>query len=453
MLKGNRRRIICGYGAIALLGWFAPFHAQANGVYGDGVGARSMAMGGADVAWAADPLGAMGVNPAALGNLTAPTLSFGATGGLVQGHFDKSGVSSGDLDESPGALPEGALAFPIPKTPVVLGFSCVPETTLLANWHYPDPPGGLGGATSYGYQQDKSEIIAIRSAFGAGANVTSDFSVGANIGFVYNENWLQSPFIFQNLSPGPGGASNSAFDGAKTLLNLHTSGYGWNAQIGVLYRVTPDLQFGVSYESVTKVTTDGGATGDPSLQFGAPQGTLPFHYDATVKNTFPQEVRAGVSWKFQPQWRLALQMDWIDWADAFHDLPLSFSNGTSPGVNAALGSSFNESIPLNWKSEFVYRAGVEYNATENLVLRVGYCYGNSPVPSATLTPLTAAIMQQTITTGIGYHWDRYSIDAAYQYYFPTTQNIGTSGLLSGEYSNSSIQVGAHTFALTTTVRF
>ena len=33
--------------------------AQANGIYSNGVGARSMAMGGADVAWASDPLGAM----------------------------------------------------------------------------------------------------------------------------------------------------------------------------------------------------------------------------------------------------------------------------------------------------------------------------------------------------------------------------------------------------------
>ncbi len=122
-------------------------------------------------------------------------------------------------------------------------------------------------------------------------------------------------------------------------------------------------------------------------------------------------------------------------------------------MNGALGTSFEESIPLNWKSEFVYRGGVEFNVTENIVLRAGYCYGNSPVPNSTLTPMTAAIMQQTVTTGIGYHWGRYQIDAAYQYDFPTAQTIGRSSLDSGEYSNSSIEVGAHTFALTTSVIF
>ena len=45
--------------------WNAP--ANANGIYRDGIGARSMSMGGADVAWAEDPLGALGANPAGLG--------------------------------------------------------------------------------------------------------------------------------------------------------------------------------------------------------------------------------------------------------------------------------------------------------------------------------------------------------------------------------------------------
>ena len=329
----------------------------------------------------------------------------------------------------------------------------MPESTLLANWHYPDPPGGLGGATSYGYQQDKSEILSLRSAFGAAVQITPDFSFGASVGLDYNDNRLVAPYIFQNLQPGPNGPANQSLDGAKTLLNLHTSGWGWNAQVGMIYRATPDLQFGVSYESPTTINSTGDATGDPSRQFDLPPGSLPFHYDASVTNTFPQEVMAGTSWKFLPQWRLALQLDWVDWADAFHNLPLSFKGGNNARVNAALGSSFEESIPLNWKSEFVYRAGVEFNVTDNLVLRAGYCYGSSPVPDSTLTPLTAAIMENTVTAGIGYHWQRYSVDLAYQYDFPATQNIGTSGLLSGEYSNSSVKVSAHTLALTTTIRF
>jgi long-chain fatty acid transport protein len=425
---------------------------RADGIYDNGIGARSMSMGGADVAWAADPLGAMGVNPAGLGFLTIPTLNLGGVGGFLQGHFEKTSVSSGNLDGQPQALPEFAFALPIPKTPVVVGLSFLPESMLLANWNYNDPPGGLG-SISYGQRQDKSEIVNLRSALGIAATVTPDLSLGASVGLIYNKNELNGPYIFQNLQSGPAGAGNSGFNGAKTLLNLQTEGLAWNAEVGVVYRPTPDLQFGVSYESPSTIVSTGDAWGDPSVQFHLPNGSLPFHYDATVTNTLPQQVRAGVSWKFQPQWRLAAQIDWIDYADAFRNLPLSFRNGSNTTVNAALGSSFNESVPLDWKSECVYRAGVEYDVTPSLALRAGYCYGGNPVPDSTLTPLNAAILQQTVTAGLGYHWKHYRVDLAYQYYLPTTENIGASGLRSGEYSNSSITVSAHEFALTSTIEF
>ena len=426
---------------------------HADGIFGNGVGARSMSMGGADTAWASDPLGAMAANPSGLGFLTAPELDFGGVGGVAEGQFNKPGVSSGDLDGRVSVLPEGAFGMPLGNWPVSVGLSFVPESTLLADWHYVDPPGGLGGTTSYGYQQDKSEIIVLRTALGAGVGVGSKFSFGASVGLIYNANQLETPYIFQDLQPGPHGPTNNAYDGAKTLLNLHTTGFGWNAQAGMMYRATSNLQFGLSYESQTKVDTSGGASGDPSLQFGYPQGTLPFHYNADVRNTFPQNLSLGASWKFQPRWRLALQVDWIDWRDAFHNLPVSLSGGNNATVNSVLGSSFSDSIPLDWRSEFVYRAGLEYKLTGNFDLRLGYSYGSSPVPDSTLTPMTAAIMENTLTAGVGYHWRRFAVDLAYQYDFPATQNVGTSGLLSGEYSNSSTQVSMHILALTTSYRF
>jgi long-chain fatty acid transport protein len=419
----------------------------ADGINGNGAGAQSMAMGGADVAWAGDSLSAMGDNPAGLGFFTAPELELGGVGGVVQGQFNKPGISNGTLNESPNGLPEGAFTLPLRKWPITLGLSFVPESTLLADWHYVDPPGGLGGTTSYGYQQEKSEIIVLRSAIGAGVKINSRLSFGASVGLVYNENELDAPYIFQNLQPGPGGPKNSSLDGAKTLLNLHTTGFGWNGQAGLIFRATPDLQFGVAYQSETRVDTRGNASGDPSVQFGLPPGSLPFNYDANVRNIFPQEASAGLSWKFHPQWRLALQADWIDWADSFHTLPISLTDGNNSKVNAALGSSFSDSVPLDWKDEFVCRAGLEFNLTKNFALRGGYCHGNSPVPDSTLTPLTAAIMENTLTAGVGYHWGRYEINLAYQYSFPATQNAGVSGLRSGEYSNSSTEVSANVIAI------
>jgi len=417
---------------------------RANGIYGDGTGAAAMSMAGADVAWAHDPLGAMGDNPAGLGFLADPQLGLGGVGGLAVGSFNKPGIARGNLNESPNALPEGAFGTPLGNSPVSLGFSCAPDSLLLADWHYPDPPGGLNGKTTYGDQRDKSEIIVLRTALGAAVRLGSKWSLGASLGAIYNQNELTTPYVFQNLQP-------ATYDGAKTLLDLRTSGWGWDYQLGLIFQATTNWQFGLSYKGETTVDTTGSATGDPYAQFGVAPGPLAFHYNADVENKFPREVSAGLSWKFAVHWRLAAQLDWIDWADAFHSLPVKLTEGSNAGVNHALGANFEDHIPLDWKSEFVYRTGVAYSVGQNLQLRGGYSYGGSPVPDSTLSPLTAAIIEQAVTAGIGYRVGRWDFDLAYQYDLPAAQSVGTSGLLAGEYSHSTTEVSAHWLALTVNI--
>jgi long-chain fatty acid transport protein len=416
---------------------------RADGILRNGIGARSMSLGGADVAWAEDSFGAMGNQPAGLGFIHDAQFNLGLTGGILEGQFNKPPTSSGHLDSSLNGLPEAAFAVPLGGLPVTLGGSVIAESLLDAKWKYVDPAGGLGGKTSYGYQSDNSQILNLRSAVGLGGQIGDRLALGASFGVDYNENKLVTPYIFQTAPK---------VKGAKVLLNLDTSGFGINGQAGLMFRVLTNLQLGVSYESPTRVYSEGNANGNANVQFGAPN--LPFHYRAQVRNTFPQTASTGASWGFLPQWRLALQVDWINWSEAFSQLPVALSQGSNPAINAAAGSSsVQDNVPLHWKDEFVYRLGVEYKITPDLALRAGYCYGGNPVPNQTLTPMTAAIDEHTLCAGVGYHWKRCQIDLAYQYSLPLTRNIGSSGLLDGEYSNSSVEVSAHVLALTLGVAF
>jgi long-chain fatty acid transport protein len=378
----------------------------------------------------------MGANPAGLGFLRVPSVNLGFVGGFAQGEFTKAPTSNGTLDSNPEAAPEGAFAIPVGK--VTLGFSVAPRSALDADWTYVDPLGGANGKTSYGDQIEHSEIFLLRSAAGIGFAINPKLSIGASFGADYNQNKLQAPYIFQ---------SQPKLKGAKTLLDLRTDGFGFDGQAGLLYRPQTNLQFGLTYQSQTEVKSHGDANGNAGEQFGV--ASIPFHYDAEVRNIFPQAINAGASWGFHPQWRLALQVDWVNWGDAFRHLPVNLTDGSNPTVNGVAGSSaIQDTVPLDWRDEFVYRGGLEYQVIPNLFLRAGYSYGASPVPNQTLTPLTAAITEQTITAGIGYQWRRYQIDLAYQYDIPVTRDVGTSALLSGEYSNSSVKVDLQWLALT-----
>jgi long-chain fatty acid transport protein len=414
----------------------------ADGIYRDGVGARSMALGGADVAWASDSLGAMGANSAGLGFLRTPELNLGVADASTYRHFTKSTNSYGRFDTPPGAFPEFAFAYPVGKSPFTLRISLVPDSVLSAGWRYVDPPGVPGSATSYGFQEYDSEIAVYRSAAGVGVALGKHWSIGGDIGLLFNENSLKSPYNFQ---------TQPAVKGNNVLLDLETSGFDWDGRFGVLYRANDSLQFGVAYKKSSRIDSHGSASGDGSQIFNQP---LPFHYDAEVVNHLPQMIVSGLSWKFHPRWRLALQVDWINWSSTFRELPINLSNGSNTNINNLVRSStLQDSVPLNWADRFVYRGGLEYTISENFLARAGYSYGQSPVPVSVLTPLTAAIVENTFTAGLGYHWKKFRLDLAYQWDIPTTRYVATSSLLSGDYSNSSTRVGIHWLALTAGIRF
>ena len=67
--------------------------------------------------------------------------------------------------------------------------------------------------------------------------------------------------------------------------------------------------------------------------------------------------------------------------------------------------------------------------------------------------MTAAILQNTIGTGMGYSRGRYNLDLAYQVELPATQSVGQSSLKSGEYDDSRVEVAVHSVTLTSRIHF
>jgi long-subunit fatty acid transport protein len=240
------------------------------------------------------------------------------------------------------------------------------------------------------------------------------------------------------------------------MLDLHTYGTGWNMSVGAMFEPTKNLDFGVAWKSHTVIVTNGMASGNAYALFGAPPGTAAtaFGYNASVKNILPQSVNANVAWHINPRWVLAFQTDWVNWSNAFTTLPVTLTNGSNGTINGAVGStSLADGIPLNWKDQYSFHAGVERLLTESLSARFGYAYGNDPVPSGTLTPMTAAIMTNQLSGGLAYHVGRSRLDFAYTFDPISQQQVGQSNLLAGEYDNSTVRVGLQALSLGYTFQF
>jgi long-chain fatty acid transport protein len=434
-------------GLIALLGLAAsaPAFGQTGGALDNGISGRSISLGSATVASTTSPLEAMQGNPAGLSVLKGKSLEVDATSLFATGNFTNSVSNNGSIVSSAGTIPYGGFSMSLSKR-LTMGISVAPDTLMTANWKYIDPPGGSGG-TSYGLQQNKSAMITLRSAAGLSFVVSRKLAIGGTFGAIYDRNTLIAPYIFQE---------QPTLAGAKTLLNLHTNGVGYNGSFGALISPSSKLQIGLAYKMSTSIHTHGNANGDVAAQFATlnVNGASTFHYVAEVDTKFPQAFSGGISWQMIPRARLNLQGNWIDWSHSFDALPVKLTDGTNTTINSLVSSNgLQDVIPLHWRDQGVFGVGVESPVGEHLAFRGGYSYSTNPVPSATLTPMTAAILQNTIGTGMGYSRGRYSLDLAYQVQLPATESVGQSSLKSGEYDNSRVEVAVHSVTLTSRIHF
>ncbi len=414
---------------------------QAQNFYWNTASASSMGMGGVYLPSSGSAIDAVSTNPAGLAALTGRTVDLSLTSIFASGSFSNSVNTNAPLKDPPGVVPYGAFGMPLGHSGFSIGVGFTPELMSVSNWNYVDAPG-VAGAT-YGLQKQKSAILAGRSSVGVAYSFSRKLALGVSAGAVYNSNTLDAPYIFQ---------SNAALAGLKTLLDLHTTGVGWNTSVGIIATPTDHVQFNVAWKSRTVIDSTGDASGNIGAQLAAVglAAQSAFHYSAAVQNVLPQSVIAGVNWRVDGRWVFAMQGGWVNWNSAFSSLPVALTNGSNPDINGLLGSNaISDRIPLAWKDQYSIRGGIEYRLTESISLRTGYGFASNPVPSSTLSPLTAAIMTNQVTTGIGYRRGNWRMNLAYGIDPSNTGQVGRSALLNGEYSNSSVRIGTQSVALNT----
>jgi len=432
---------------LSLFLWSATPHgvSQGSATLGSGLSSAAIARGGSTVAEYANAIDAVEGNPAGLAGISARSIDLDVVGLVAGGSFRNAANPDAKLTGVAGALPYGVFATPLGHGPWSASAAVTPEILMRANWHYNDTPGTAG--VTYGYQRQETQIIAVRSSLGVARTLGPKWAAGATLGIVYNQNDLHAPYIFQQ---------QPALAGLKVLLNLTTRGYGWNGGAGVQWHPSRRLRAGLAWKSGTTLRTQGDASGSASALFQALAITADpnYSYHAQVMNHLPQAFDVGVRWQMNRRMTLAVQGDFTAWGQAFKQLPVTLINGSNATINSVVGADhFVDNVPLHWNNQLTLHAGVELPMRESLIVRCGYSHATDPVPSSTLSPLTAAIMQDSIATGGGWSHGRWHYDAAYQVQLPANQSVGQSGLLAGEYSNSKVRVWTQSVTLSTRVKF
>ncbi len=380
---------------LIVLALIAP-SAFAQSFYWNTASARSTALGGVYVPSSSDPLDALATNPAGLTSLSAPSVDLSVSVISRAGRSATQSTPTRSSARLPACCPMARSACPFATRASALASGFLPDLMSVADWHYVDAPGTAGA--TYGLQQQKSAILAGRFVAGFGFALNKKISLGATIGADYNSNTLMRRTSSR---------ASRELQGLKTLLNLHTAGYGRNGSVGALIRPSRAWNLGspgsparsssataLPTETPTRNSQRSYLAGDPSN----------FTYNAQVRNVLPQSALGSIAWYGIPRWVLAFQTDWVNWGNAFVNLPVIAHrwHQRDDQQRGQLNDTAVDGIPLNWKDQYSFHVGGERMLTERMSLRVRLRPREQSGSRFHALALTAAIMSNQISTGLSY---------------------------------------------------
>ncbi len=273
------------------------------------------------------------------------------------------------------------------------------------------------------YHATESELKTININPNVAYRLNERISVGAGLQIQYVEATLSQAIDINTIS---GGAVPA--DGSVEVTG-DDWGYGFN--LGVLFELSESTRIGAAYRSKISSTLKG--TGDFTLPGGAtPADFLGAFADTGVsaKFTSPDTASVGVYHDLSPELAVMAEAAWTGWS-SFDVLRVQFDNPVQP-----------DSVTIeDWDDSWFFALGATWRPNEQLALRGGIAYDQTPIPDATRTPRIPGNDRTWVSLGLGYEvTPGFSLDAGYTHIFvddsAVTLNQGGSLELNASYENS-----------------
>lgn len=286
---------------------------------------------------------------------------------------------------------------------------------LESQWDLYEPPSGFDNNVPYPKFDHKTDILiwdmhpTVAKSFMEGK-----LSLGLGLSIQRADFELRRTVLVPTIFPRP-------YDFFPVDAYMKTDGWGMGFNAGILYKVSPKLQFGFSYQS----PVDMDLTGSLDLEMYFPVipvsesellgGT--YHYgdgDFETALSLPGEVGVGVMYK--PMEKLTLTCDissanWsrLDYLDT-KDMILT------PGEGDTTYLSVEETyLPFNWDNIIKFSLGGEYILREGLFVRGGYFFEQSPIPNSTFTLLIPDVGDKhSFNLGLSYQINSFEFGYDYQ---------------------------------------
>jgi long-chain fatty acid transport protein len=294
--------------------------------------------------------------------------------------------------------------------------------SFFANYHIPgsDLTLGIGTYTPFGlattYDSDaftrfaaiNTELKTIYVTPALSWNPSNYFSLGAGLSFVHASGVFSRALC---LDPISGCTQPLGLEGTVRITDT-ADAFAYN--LGFLVKPMDNLKFGFSYRSRVDLRFDnadakfGGAFSTPTVK--AHVSPLPL----------PPVIDAGLFWQITPDWGAEFVYEYTRWSE-FKNFTATFSPTT---IFLPLGAPIpGFQLPQDWKNTSTLRLGGYYALSKNWELRGGLAVEQTPIPNKTLNPAIPDADKLTLNAGVGYKWEKFSVDLGYMAVFYKTRRV------------------------------
>ncbi|WNF48597.1 outer membrane protein transport protein [Pseudomonas sp. SG20056] len=245
------------------------------------------------------------------------------------------------------------------------------------------------------YHGDRSEVRVITLQ----PTLSYRFNEQLSIGFGPTINRIDGELTSAINNPIPG-----AGDG-KVEIKGDDTALGYN--VGVLFEITPQTRFGLTYHSKVDYRLKGDTTVSGPGVIATSAGT----YDASLELTTPESVDFSVTHELDADWTLYAGSTWTRWSR------LEEIRADNKGVGGLLAPGLTSiSEPQNWHDTWAHAVGAAYKLNPQWTLRAGLAVDQSPTNNLDRSPRIPT-GDRTIFS-LGTAWspnDDVTIDLAYSY--------------------------------------
>ncbi|MGB3124778.1 MAG: outer membrane protein transport protein [Pseudomonas sp.] len=380
---------------------------------------------------------------------------------MPDGSFDPSTATLNNNDGGQGGftawLPTGFLVIPMGDR-FAFGLSQVVPQGMRTTWNENSKFRDFAVDT-------KIETVGLTGSLSF--KVRDDFSIGGGIIVQRSQGFVsQNIDLFSAASVSPG-LSNGAFPpGVGTALmrvkvdNIST---GWFT--GVVWKPTDNDSLGLNYHAKIKnkmtgkyniradALNNGLMTDDTIFGNGktlvetAYPGLKLFPDGAHASTQLDIPATAAFDWvhQFNDRWTLGVSAMWTQWS-SFKDLTLKSQGSTIVA------------IPYNYKDAWMYSLGGDFRATDELTLRAGVAYDQTPTRNSTRDPRIPDGDRYFASLGAGYDIKAIpglTLDAAYSHQFVEKVSIKTQNVdrLGGGRLDGSAESSGDIVSLSATYKF